>query len=117
MALTGDAAREAQAEAQALHKQLASAEHLNADALGAELGSLRQVCPFVPCAACHCERWLVVPQGFAEWMQIPVSWIRKFARVCRPTLLVIKGPRSSPCAMTCNMPGTEQERVQCAVVL
>lgn len=48
VALTGDAAREAQAEAQALHKQLANAENLNADALGAELGSLRQVCPSQP---------------------------------------------------------------------
>ncbi|KAK9796680.1 hypothetical protein WJX73_008232 [Symbiochloris irregularis] len=42
VALTGDAAREAQAAAQTLHKQLASAELLDADALGAELGSLRQ---------------------------------------------------------------------------
>lgn len=50
VALTGDAAREAQAEAQVLHKQLANAENLNADALGAELGSLRQVCILVQAA-------------------------------------------------------------------
>lgn len=47
VALTGDAARGAQATAQALHRQLASAEALIGDAMQAELTALRQVPPSV----------------------------------------------------------------------